>query len=173
MVDIMNKFISGKDKIFLGTRKNDNSLIFMNKPSWDCEWYWSFGYLRNKNEHYHLSNYQDIGINLTDEKGNYHSFTQKRNMNMYDCLLYDYELSSGIKDNLWSFCEQASAIYTLNDAYEVFYRGGSHFTFHPLRDTIKSTDKATNLADLLETLLQKFWNDLETWSNINQSGEAL
>lgn len=169
----MNKVINGKDRIFLGTRKSDNTPIYMKKPSWDCGWYWSFGYLGNKNEHYHLSSYQDKDVFLKDENGNYHSFTQKRNLNMFDCLNDDYDLVIGIKDNLWSFCEQVSTIYTLKEAYEVFYRGGSHYTTHPMQDTIKSNDKAVYLADLLETLLQKFWNDLETWSNINQSGEAL
>ena len=40
-------------KIQLGTV--DNESIFLSPPSWDCGWYWGFGYLDNKNCHYHLS----------------------------------------------------------------------------------------------------------------------
>ena len=30
----------------LGRRKSDNKLVYMEIPSWDCGWYWGFGYIQ-------------------------------------------------------------------------------------------------------------------------------
>ena len=33
---------------------------WLESESWDCNWYWGFGYLGNKNCHYHLKNYKQM-----------------------------------------------------------------------------------------------------------------
>jgi hypothetical protein len=78
---------------------------------------------------------------------------------MYDCLMEDYDLSPVIKDDLWSFCEQASTIYSLKEIAEVFNLGGSHCTTHPLKNDIKGFDGGKVVNELLPKLLQKFWDD--------------
>jgi hypothetical protein len=134
--------INGKDKVFFGVDKFGDR-INLTRPSYDCKWYWSFGYLGNKDCHYHLSGYQN-----------------GRNINMYDALVSDYVLADHIVANLWSFCEQALAIYTLKDAAEVLYRGGANMTTNPLRDIIKAHNGDDMLNQkLLPILLQKFWDD--------------
>jgi hypothetical protein len=103
--------IKGAKKVFFGVRKSDNEKIWLTKPSSDCGWYWSFGYLGNKDCHYHLSGYQN-----------------GRNIDIYNALLTDYELSDKIKANLWDFCELIMTAYTLKETAEVLGRGGSHYT---------------------------------------------
>ena len=39
-------------KILIG--KNNNENIYLSPPKWDCGWYWGFGYLGNKDCHYHV-----------------------------------------------------------------------------------------------------------------------
>lgn len=39
------KSINGKSRVFLGTSKKTNERIYLEKPSFDCNWYWGFGYL--------------------------------------------------------------------------------------------------------------------------------
>lgn len=107
--------------IFFGERKDDLSQIFIQQPSWDCGWYWSFGYLGNYREHYHL-----------------HGYANGRNINMYDALLADYQLNPKIANNLWKFCELALTAYSLKTAAEVLGRGGSHMTTNPVADIIKN-----------------------------------
>lgn len=49
-----------KDKILLGFAgrnleiQNPNSAIYLSKHSWDCKWYWGFGYLGNNSCHWHM-----------------------------------------------------------------------------------------------------------------------
>ncbi len=117
-----------KEKNFFGIRKADKSRINITSPTWDCGWYWSFGYLGNKNEHYHLSSYSD-----------------GRNISMYDALLADYELNPILLGNadkfgsfsrLLAFCELSKTAYTLKETAEVLGRGGSHYAQNPCKDII-------------------------------------
>lgn len=133
--------INGKDKILLGVNKSSEN-IYIYKPTWDCGWYWSFGCLGNKNQHYHLSGYKN-----------------GRNINMYDALMGDYDLTEKIKNNLWVFCELALTIYSLKESAEVFGRGGSHMTNNPFASDIKNvgyTDHINNV--LLPKIIQGFWD---------------
>lgn len=41
------------DKIYLGTITGYGS-IYLSKHSWDCNWYWGFGYLGNNNLHFYI-----------------------------------------------------------------------------------------------------------------------
>lgn len=118
-----------KKAVFFGIRKDDKKRINMSAPSFDCEWYWSFGYLGNKNEHFHLDSYLN------------------GNKNMYDCLIENYDLNPHIKDNLWLFCELSITIYTLKVAAEVLGRGGSHLTSNPVKDTIINSNEVKRINE--------------------------
>lgn len=119
-------------KVELGKSREDNKDIYLDAPQWDCDWYWSFGYLGNKNCHYHLSGYQD-----------------RRNINMYDALKADYILNPKIEDNLWLFCELSLTIYSLKETAEILGRGGSYMTTNPLASIIKNTDEVLRLNSIV------------------------
>lgn len=133
--DEVKKVWSG-GKLFFGTRKEDNAKIWFDVPEWQCGWYWGFGYLGNKNEHYHLDGYSKKDYHIKDENGKFHFIRGDRNENMFGCLINDYELAPAIKANLWQFCEIAKTIYTLKETAEVLGRGGSNFTTNLCKDEI-------------------------------------
>ena len=132
-------------KVFFGIRKSDNSYIYLSAPKWECTWYWSFGYLGNKNEHYHLS-----------------SFKNGRNINMHDALINDYNLNEKLKNNLWTFCELAQTVYTLKETAEVLTRGGSNYTTNPLKDLIKNPNE---LERLNKVVLPALFQEIEKLFN--------
>lgn len=132
--------IKGTREQFFGTRKSDGHKIYITQPSWDCGWYWSFGYLGNRNEHYHLDGYAN-----------------GRNINMYDALKEDYDLAPAIEENLWKFCELAKTAYTLKETAEVLGRGGSHYTTNPLAALIKNQDEVKRIN---EKVLPAIFNEL-------------
>ena len=143
------KNINGKAKVFFGTRKSDNKRIYLNKPSWECDWYWGFGYLGNKDEHYHLSNYQTEQVVFTDDKGKFRVITEQRNINMYDALLKDYTLNENINANLWDFCELVKTAYALKETAEVLGRGGSHYTKNTCASVIKNPDEVKRINEVV------------------------
>ena len=152
------KEIIGQERVLFGTDTHGDN-IYITKPKWDCNWYWSFGYLGNKNIHYHLDAYQSKDHFFKLEDGTFKSITEKRNKNMYDCLLADYNLNEKIKAKLWEFCELSKTIYALKEAAEVLGRGGSHMTMNPCSELIKNKTEVERLNTVvIPELCQTLWN---------------
>jgi hypothetical protein len=96
--------------VYLGQRKSDNTRILLQAPVWDSNWYWNFGRLYYRKEHFHLRDYK---------KG--------RNIDMHDALLEDYNLNQRLLVNLWPFCKLATSVYTLQSAVGLLQRGNSGY----------------------------------------------
>lgn len=136
------KQITGAEKVLFGVDNESKENIYISKPTWDCDWYWSFGYLGNKNCHYHLSGY-----------------SRGRNINMYEALLADYKLKPAIKENILAFCELSKTIYALKESAELFGRGGMHYTKNPFAADIKNVDFTKHINDvLLPKVIQGLWD---------------
>lgn len=136
------KNINGNEKVFFGTKK-DGERIYLSKPSWDCDWYWGFGYLGNNNCHYHLSGYAD-----------------GRNINMYDALIADYDLTKNIQDNLWEFCELVKTAYVLKETAEVLGRGGSRYTKNPCAELITNKKEVKRINEVVLPAIFNKLNDI-------------
>lgn len=96
-------------KVLLGSNPIEGEMYLI-KPKWECDWYWSFGWIGNNS----------LLINL-DKLGN---------SNIYDNIkefIPNVKLSD---TNLWKFCELAESIYTLKKSAELFHRGGSHIVYN-------------------------------------------
>lgn len=119
-----------KEKRYLG--QHDNEPIFLSKPTWDCGWYWSFGYLGNAKCHYHLSNLN-------------------KETNLFDGMRKHFGDSLIIKkdQDLWTFCELAKTVYTLKETAEVLSRGGSYYTTNPVCDLIKNPLEAERINKIV------------------------
>lgn len=117
-------------KIKLGVVNNEN--IFLNPPSWDCGWYWGFGYLGNKNCHYHLD-----GLS--------------KDCNLFDGIKKHFGDSFIIKDDkdIWTFAELMQTFYSLKESAEVFGRGGSHYANNPCKDIIINKEVATTINNIV------------------------
>jgi len=104
-----------KTKTLIGY--SDDSPMYLSSPNWDCGWYVGFGYIGNNLLHTHLG---------------YHLDEKVPNENMYDQMkkTFSETLNPILKDetNLWKFCELFSTWETLKESYEVYNRGGSHYT---------------------------------------------
>lgn len=105
-------------KIYLGTNEYGER-TWLTPSVWDCNWYWSFGYLGNSSCHYHLGSLSK-DCNLRD--GIEKHFT-------------NFPLKG---QELWVFCELAQTAYALKKTAEVLGRGGSHYTKNPVADLIKN-----------------------------------
>lgn len=135
-----------KTRVFFGKDIKAGENIYLTLPTFDCDWYWGFGYLGNKNLHFPLSSYQEeLATGET------------RNINMFDSLKRDYELCDALQDDkaLWVFCELALTIYTLIDVAGIHNRGGSHFATNPCKDLLKSPEQYEHINFVLLPALFK------------------
>lgn len=115
----------------MGKEAGNDKVEYLAPPSWDCDWYWGFGYLQNNDIHHHI-----------DTLG-------ERNTNMFDALKTYYGDTLTIKDesDLWTFCELMATFYALKKTAEVLGRGGTHYTNNPVADVIKNEKEATRIND--------------------------
>ena len=106
---------------------------YLEKPSFDCGWYWGFGYIhtftnnnapeksRDISHHYHFKNFAKNG--------------------MYDGIKSAF-VSFVLDDKeLWTLCELMKTAYIMREYADTLYRGGAHYTTNPCKDLIKNDDE--------------------------------
>ena len=94
------KTLNNYTKILIG--KNENENIYLTPPSWDCDWYWSFGYIGNKNCHYHLDSL--LKNNIEGLKEHFDGTFIIRNSQM------------------WEFAELTETVYKLKETVLLFQK---------------------------------------------------
>lgn len=131
-----------KEKTYIGEHNGER--IYLSAPSWDCGWYWGFGYLGNKNCHYHVDGLTKIE-NYNFEK----QVWQYEFVNLYDGLKKHFGDSFIIKNDsdIWTLAELFKTFYTLKETSEVLGRGGSHYTNNPCKDVIINTDEVNRINE--------------------------
>jgi hypothetical protein len=121
----------------------DGDNIYLSAPSWDCGWYWGFGYLGNKNCHYHIE-----------------GLVKKHNANLFDAIKKEFGNTLTIKDDsdLWTFCELTETAYTLKETAGVYGRGGSNYGTNPCEDIIVNKPEVERIN---KTVLPAIFNAIE------------
>jgi hypothetical protein len=140
----------GKDVYLLGWDKYHEQ-IWLEAASWDCGWYWGFGYVetytgknpstsRDINSHSHFDGL--VGFKTADNKYIAHL---NESPEMSATVLSDRES--------WELCDLMSSFYTLKKAAEIFRQGNSHLT-----STTNADLKSEETVKLInETLLPRIF----------------
>ena len=127
-----------KDKVYLGNT-TEYGKLYLSKHSWDCGWYWGFGYIGNSRLHMHI----DSLIN-----------------GEYDVNKI-FDGSTGItQDQWWIIRDLFRQAYALKAAAEVYQYGGHQTTKPGMTDCIKNLEMAAQINKDLETVLNKVWDFL-------------
>jgi len=107
----------GKDVYFLGVDK-DGYNLWLEAASWDCDWYWGFGYIETYSNNGDPSKARGISSH-----SNFDSMLLKESK----FLLSDIGVESPLtKKEQWRLADLMKSFYTLKEAAAVFGRGGSH-----------------------------------------------
>ena len=82
----------GRKRYFLGVRKEDNKKIYLTEATWDCGWYWGFGYVNSfkKGDIYDHQHFDTLFLkkNIFDSFKNYFVSTPLTNDEIYFLLSY-------------------------------------------------------------------------------------
>jgi len=131
-----NKILLGKLKADAGTSA-DGENVWLTKQEWSCGWYWSFGWVGNKNCHFHFKSLLD---------------------NSNHCASELFE-QTNISDNEWWVVRDLFIqAYALQKAAEVYRHGGHNSTLVGVTDQIKDLDLAKRLNADLEKILNTLWD---------------
>ena len=137
-----NKILLGKLKSDAGTSA-DGENMWLEKHKWDCGWYWGFGYVGNKNCHFHF----DSLLYIKDGKGSV-KYTAS-----------DLFESTKITDKEWWVIRDLfSQAYALQKAAEVYQYGGHQTTVVGTTDIIKNKERADQINADLQKVLDLVWD---------------
>ena len=146
----------GKDCYLLGRDKYDD-LIWLEAATWDCGWYWGFGYIEVYTRQSDPANSKDISshshwdglLGKQDDKYLHHI-----NQVLKESVLTDSES--------WKLSDLMQSFYTLKKAAEVFKNGGSHLTTTDNPNIIKSPSMVETINKImLPALFHEIYQILE------------
>ena len=126
----MKTLATYKEKVLLG--RVDGECIYLSAPSWDCGWYWGFGYLGNRNCHYHIDGLM-------------------KGQNLYDGFKGHFGDSFKVTEDrdIWRLAELFTSFYALKESAGLFHRGGSHLTTNPCKEVLQRLDLHKEINEIM------------------------
>ena len=141
----------------LGTSTRLDGDVFIVRPTWDCGWYWGFGYLeRWKGRKGDIDFHTHINVEFS-ENGESHR------CNWYEGMRHLLDKGDVFENDTkrWQFLEIVKTIYNLKMTAEVLGRGGSHYADNPLSDEIYNPIEVRRInEDLIPKLIDEMYKVL-------------
>lgn len=144
------------DKIYLGTI--DNEKIYLSKHSWDCNWYWGFGYLGNSRCQFHIESLIEYRY-MTDSCLNFNKEVTNQNFCNIDTFFTDTWLT---QKDWWILRDLFIQAYALRNANEVYKHGGHQTAVLGITNIITSKTMQDSINKDLKKVLDVVWNYLLT-----------
>jgi len=133
-------------RIYLGKIEGTGP-IYLSEHSWDCDWYWGFGYLGNKDCHFHI-------YSLIDHPGHYDPEWHQVDKHFDETWL--------TQDQWWILRDLFIQAYAIRKCADSMLYGG-HQTNKAEIHGIRSKSLNNELNGHLETLLKNIWTLLKEW----------
>lgn len=152
-----------KEKIYLGLVNAER--IYLSAPSWDCGWYWGFGYLGNRNCHYHLDGLEKIETYNFEAKG----FTCEF-VNLYEGLKKHFGDSFIVKEDkdIWILAELFKSFYTAKEYAGFCHTGGAHMTNNPCKELLKNSAEELRINEIvLPQIFEEIYKVLAKYTTVN------
>lgn len=147
-------------KVYLVGQLKDGSNIWLEEATWDCDWYWGFGYLETYAGNCKPSSARDISSHQHVD-----GFLFKKDGSDYIDHFYqskDFQYLTFTEEESWELADLFQSFYTLKEAAEFFHRGGSHVSTSAIKGELKNTnfEKSIN-ADFLPKIFKRIYELLE------------
>ena len=139
--------IRNNEEMYLIGKNQNGENVYLPKASWDCGWYWGFGYLETLNSHAHF----DSEILRNEE-----------HICAYDKFKKYFVETCLNDDEIWKLIDYMFTFYTLRETAELFVYGFSHQTEKAKIDEIKNTEMAEKInKEMLPKLFERIYALLE------------
>lgn len=141
----------------LGTSTEFDGDVFIERPSWECGWFWGFGYLERWNARKgDLDFHTHINSQFSKNKDG-------RSCNWYEGMKDVFDKGDVFENDhqRWQFLEIVKTIYNLQMTAEVLGRGGSFYDTNPLSDEIYNPIEVLRInEDLIPKLIDEMYKVL-------------
>ena len=137
----------GKKNYLLG-RDKEGKKIYLVAPSWDCGWYWGFGYLHSYTRRF---GQLDTGTHTHFDTEFFESYT-----NCFDAFKNYFDDTTLTANEIWILCDYMKTFYTLRKTAELFRHGYSYITGRAKIDNLERQDLEKEINEkMLPELFEK------------------
>ena len=125
------RVFNGKKLFLLGKGANDEK-FYLNEATWDCDWYWGFGYVKTF-EKYHKdwSSHTHIKDNFIGQQTIYDWHNCKHYLTDYVYNIYDNKKlveTTFSKEEGWKLSELFNQYYYFRSVSDMLHCGGTNTT---------------------------------------------
>lgn len=112
----------------------EGNMVYLVKSSWDCGWYWGFGYVQG----YENNRKRDF---------NYHTHFDRLFLsgNIHTSFKDYFEETTLNDEEIWKLLELMKTFYTLKESAGLFGRGSSGITKNPATDVLVNKKLVENI----------------------------
>ena len=135
------KHAFGKNIYLLGADK-DGIKYWLESASWDCGWYWGFGYVETYTNNEKPEKSRDIESHQHFDE----LFLKKHIFDGFKELLTETPLEN---NEIWQLLELMETFYTLSKTADTYHIGGSNITRNILKDKIQSKEEVKRINEKL------------------------
>lgn len=138
MIDATKKhvdFAFNKEIYFLG-QDAEGTNHWLEAASWDCDWYWGFGYIETYTNNNNPSMSKDI-----NSHSHFDSLPNNQNKNLYDAFKEKFVTTPLSDKEIWTLCELMKSFYILKNYAEMLHLGGAHYTTNPCKEIIINNEE--------------------------------
>ena len=145
---------NGKKYYLLGIGK-DNKHYYLKEESWDCNWYWGFGYVQSFTNDKNPQKAKDIRTHT-----HFDSLFLKDKL--FDSFVEFFIETPFSKDEIWQLLELMKTLYTLRKSSELFFLGGTNITKNVLSENLKNKEIYNHInMDLMPKIFKEIQKIME------------
>ena len=137
------RFAFNKAIFYLGKDK-DGANRWLEAPSWDCGWYWGFGYIETYTNNENPERSRDIS-----EHTHFNNLFLNGNKCAFD-MFKGFFISTPLSDDeIWTLCDYMMTYYTLRETAELYRHGYSWLTKRAKINIIKNQAQENTINNVL------------------------
>lgn len=125
-----------RNEIYLLGKGKDGLLYWLGAPSWDCDWYWGFGYIETYTNNLNPEKARDIRSHQHFDSLFLNG--PKCARDMFKEFFVDTPLTD---DEIWELVDYMETFYTLKSVAELFKHGYSWQTERAKIDQLQNEDQ--------------------------------
>ena len=146
----------GKTIYLLGEDK-DGVKYWLEQGSWDCNWYWGFGYIETYTNNKNPSRSRDISSH-----GHFDSKILHAGKCCFDTFKEIFVKTPLNNNEIRTLCELMKTLYTLKETSDLYYRGSSHITSNPCKELLKNDEEYQRINKILiPNIMEEVYKTLE------------
>lgn len=137
------RFAFNKTIFYLGKDK-DGANRWLEAPSWDCGWYWGYGYIETYTNNESPERSRDI-----NEHTHFDCLFLNGNKCAFDMFKEFFTSTPLNDDEIWTLCDYMMTFYTLRKTAELYRYGYSYQTEKAKLDIIKNKEQENTVNKIL------------------------